>query len=297
MKTRNLLGTLFFVCFFVSSVLADNDSVAGTSISAGGDRIKMNAETKTVSKEQTVDSVEKLSAQEEQGQVELSDIRKHRERRLSSSFQIQVLGMVGSSAPNYTAPGGGIHIGYQLSDMFYIGWTAVAFPGGRNALDRDRQYRYNNVGDDDQVYGYDDIEKTVSELSPRHLLELRVMPWDIGLYFSVGGLYHGKDKTYTEFRSKERTIGDRTYTTTLRADVEYKEWIGAETGIGFNYRFRNGLTLGGAVNVGLGIRTPEVTVTSGSGFSQEDLDHWIKQIEYEERIIPYMMTWSIGYAF
>ncbi len=296
MKTRNLLVSFIIVCFSVNSVFAD--SVVGTSINAGGEKIKMDEETGKSSKKQRVNSVERIIVQNDEESVnqddELPEIRKNLQRR-SSSLQIQILQMNASSRPNSLAPGGGIHLGYQISDVFYIGLTSVGFVGNSNAMDENAQYAYDDS--DSEVYGQDDIDKTVSELSPRHLLELRIMPWDFGLYFTIGGLYHGKDTTYTTFKSKERTIGDGTYTTSLRADVEYDEWIGAATGIGFNYIFSNGLSLGTGANIGLGMRTPEVTVTSGISVDQDDMDFWQSQIETNEKIIPYMLTLSIGYAF
>ncbi len=311
MKTRNVLVSLFFVCFFVNSVLADNNSIVGTRISASGEKVQKNEEVKTVIKEQkaksldsivvqeeqTVKSLDKVATKDEQGESELPDGAKHLERRVSSPFQIQILHMVSSTSPTPFAPGGGIHLGYQISENLYLGLTSVGFLGHKNVLDRDRRYEYDDDGEDYEVYGQDNVERTVSELSPRHLLELRIMPLKCGVFFSIGGFYQGEDKTYTEFKNKERTIGNTTTITSLRADVVYKESTGVSTGAGFNYIFKNGLTLGAAAYIGSGTRTPNVTVTSGSSVNQDDLDYWENQIETNEEIVPYLMTWSVGYRF
>lgn len=225
----------------------------------------------------------------------------HVERRQSSRFQIQIVQTFGSATPHTFAPGAGLHLGYQLSEHFYLGLTSSAFYNGENIWDSEQSYNY----DDDEVYEYnrkhvygqEGIEETESELDPIHLLEVRLTPWDFGLYFSFGALYRGEQVSTTKFKSEQRDIGENTYTTGLEATVAYDEWYGAATGIGFNHIFESGLTLGSAVNVALGRQSAEVEVSATTAVSQDDLDYWKKQIEANENQTPYLFTLSLGYAF
>ena len=223
----------------------------------------------------------------------------HGVRRDLNPLQIQIVQTFGPATPHTFAPGGGLHLGYQLSDLFYIGLTSSAFAGGSNAWDEHRNYRYDDDDDvyDEEVYGQDGADFIESKLDPMHLLELRVMPWDFGLYFSFGAMYRGEQVSTTEFKSEKRTIGDKEYTTGLTAEVEYKEWYGGSAGIGFNYIFNCGLTLGTAINFGLNAQTPDVTVTSTAAVDEEDMEHWKKQIQTNEKQVPYLYTFALGYAF
>lgn len=223
---------------------------------------------------------------------------RHKERRLEKPLQIQFVQMMASSRPHGAAPGAGLHLGYQLSDLMYVGLTSTAFFDGRNILDDAHSYQY----DDDEYYdrktfGQEGAEKTESSLDPRHLFELRLTPWDFGLYFSLGALYQGEQTSTTTFKKESREVGYNTYTTALEATVVYKEWYSAATGIGFNYIFANGLTLGTSMNIGLGAQTPDVTVSADSAVSEADLNYWKKQIKSNEKQAPFMITGSIGYAF
>lgn len=226
----------------------------------------------------------------------------HVERRESNPFQVQMVLTTGPSMPNGGAPGGGVHLGYQLSNAFYLGWTSSAFFEGRNIWDDHRSYRYEDDDDHDhwdhdKVYGQDGVKKIDSELDPIHLMELRITPWDFGLYFSLGAMYRGKQTSTTTYKKDTRTIGENEYDTALTAEVEYKEMYAGTLGIGFNYIFNSGFTLGTALNLGLNAQTPDVTVSATENVSEEDLDYWKKQIEHNERQIPYLFTMSLGYAF
>ncbi len=224
----------------------------------------------------------------------------HGVRRDLNPFQIQLVQTFGPATPQSFAPGAGLHLGYQLSRTFYLGLTSSVFVDGKNSWDEHRNYKYDDDDDEyeDKIYGQDGATFIESELDPMHLLELRITPWDFGLYFSVGAMYRGKQKSTTEFKKELRTIGDNDYTTGLEATVEYKEWYGAATGIGFNYIFQCGLTLGTAMNFGLNAQTPDVTVTSTTvPVNEADMDHWKKQIQTNEKQVPYLYTFALGYAF
>jgi hypothetical protein len=237
-------------------------------------------------------------AEEESG-IEFSN----GERRLSSPFQIQVAHTFAGATPYSFAPGAGLHLGYQFSRLIYVGLTSSAFFNGENAWDDEQRYNYEDDDkryehDKDRVYGQEGVKESESELDPMHLLEVRVSPWDFGLYFSVGALYRGEQVSTTRFKSEQREVGENTYTTGLEATVAYEEWYGVSTGIGFNYIFDCGLSMGSAMNVALGRQSPEVAVSATSAaVSQDDLDYWQEQIESNESQVPYLFTMSLGYAF
>lgn len=228
----------------------------------------------------------------------------HGERRQDSPFQIQIVHTFAAATPNGFAPGAGLHLGYQLSDMFYLGLTSSAYFNGENAWDKERRYDYDEEEEEDEyeynrgrTYGQEGVEETESELDPVHLLELRITPWDFGLYFSFGAMYRGEQVSTTRFKTEKRDVGENTYTTGLEATVAYDEWYGAATGIGFNYIFDCGLTMGSALNVALGHQSAEVEVSADTNVSEDDLDYWQNQIEANEGQTPYLFTLSLGYAF
>lgn len=224
----------------------------------------------------------------------------HKERRIDRSFQIQFVQAFASANPYEMAPGAGLHIGYQMSESWYLGLTSIAYYEGRNMFEDRNQYRYDDdkYSDEfDKVYGQDKVEKSDSTLEPVHLLETRFTPWEFGLYFSFGVMYRGKQSSTTTFKEDSREIGDNTYTTGLEAKVDYKEWYAPSMGIGFSYIFNNGLVLGTALTNGLNRQTPDVEVSATAVVAQDDLDYWKKQIEYNERQIPSVFSLSIGYAF
>ncbi len=226
----------------------------------------------------------------------------HTERRDSNPFQIQLIGTVASATPYSGAPGAGLHLGIQLTNVIYLGLTSSTFFDSRNQWDDSHSYEYDSDDDDDccngrEVYGQDGVKKSESELDPIHLVEVRFTPWDFGLYFTLGGMYRGEQTSTITFKSDEREIGENTYTTALEALVEYEAWSGLALGWGINHIFENGITLGMAYNVGLGRQEADVTVASTNAVSEADMAYWKKQIKSNEKQIPYICTLAIGYAF
>ena len=65
----------------------------------------------------------------------------HGKRRNSNPLQIQLVQTFGSATPHTSAPGGGLHLGYQISDHFYIGLTSSAFANNTNVWDDRWKYR------------------------------------------------------------------------------------------------------------------------------------------------------------
>ncbi len=298
MKIRYLISNVLVFFFLIGNAYADNNSVVGTKMSAGGEKVEDNT---IIQPNQTGQQIDVQNTNNQTQHEDTGPVFYHKQRRMQNPLQINLLVGVGRSNPTPVGPGYGFHLGYQLSESIYIGWTSHAYAEGKNIWDDNRSYEYGDEDYDDnrQVYGQKGVEKTESELDPQHLLQLRLIPWDFGLYFSFGVLHQGAIKTTTKFKEQERTIGESTYNTSLEATVEYKSWTGLATGVGFNYIFDNGITLGTEFNVGLGVNSANATVenTGSVTVDPDDLDYWKKQIESNEKMAPCMMIFSMGYAF
>ena len=215
-------------------------------------------------------------------------------RRTEKPFQLHVV-LTGGGLNNVAhGPGGGIHLGYQISKLLYLGLTSKAFYNDHNFIDDSLGDRYDN----ETLYlGQEGAKESTSEIDPRHLIEMRFFPWNFGLYFSAGILHFGKQKSTIEFKKRTRVIGENEYKTGLTATLEYGAWTGAAAGIGFNHIFESGFSLGAGFNLGLGLISPEVTTTSTSAVSVADMEDWQEQIERNEKSLPHMFHFGIGYAF
>lgn len=254
--------------------------------------------TGTVFGQETADNqeTEKTSSEEESRFT-------HVKRRETRPIQLQLSQTFSSANPYSGAPGAAFHLGYQFSPRLYFGWTSSFFYGDRNLRDESFSYHYDS-GDKDWLFsdeeahpfGQEGAMVTSSRLDPIHLAELRVTPWDFGLYFSFGLMQRGAQRSTTEFGMQSREIGANTYQTSLEATLDYELWYGAAIGMGFNYIFESGLVLGANIVSGIGRQTPRVTVKSSAAVSEADLAFWKKQIEHNEKQIPHQFGLSIGYA-
>lgn len=227
----------------------------------------------------------------------------HLKRRNDTPFQIQLSQTFSSANPYSGAPGTAVHLGFQLNPRIYLGWTSSFFFGNRNLQDEAFSYKYDRdesgcftSDEDSKPFGQEDAVVTTSKLDPIHFAEVRVTPWDFGLYFSFGLMQRGYQRSTTEFASQSREVGENTYLTSLEATLEYERWYGGAMGMGFNYIFESGLVLGTNIVTGLGRQTPKVSVQSSAAISKADLDFWKRQIENNEKQVPFQIGLSIGYA-
>ncbi len=212
----------------------------------------------------------------------------------SRPFQAQFMLSAGGSYHNRSiSPSAALHLGYRFSKLMYLGLTSQAFYNDTASLNDDANKRY----DDDEVYGQEGAKETTINTDPRHLLEMRFFPFPFGLYFSAGLMHIGYEKIVTEFKSRSRIINETEYDTGLTTTLEYKEWTGAATGIGFHHLFSNGLSLSSGLNIGLNIQKPEITIESDEDIITEDLEEWESQIEANEKRVPLMFHIGVGYAF
>ncbi len=228
------------------------------------------------------------------GQNKMSAFLNHDEISALRPFQVQVMISGGGSRSDRSFnPGAGIHLGYQFSELMYLGLTSQTFYNDDINFHKDHNLRY----DDETVYGQEGARKTTVRTDPRHLLEMRFFPWRFGLYFSAGLMHYGYQKTVTEFKSRPRIINENEYDTGITTTLEYQAWSGVETGVGFNHLFANGFSIGCGFNFGLAVQTPEVTIESDVALSATDLAEWKEQIEANEQRVPVMFQFGVGYAF
>lgn len=280
MKLRTLFFSLFIVILSFGNIAlaADDDGVSSEQISTSESISEKNSE---LEKNEECDCFKRR-------------IFVHGERRIDRPLRAHiVLTGDGLNRIGYN-PGGGVHLEYQISNLIAIGLTSQAFYNDTNSWSDHNRHRY----DYDNVYlGQEGANEAVTEIDPRHLLEVRFFPWNFGMYFSAGILHVGKQKSLVEFKKRDRIIGENEYNTGLTATLEYEAWTGGAAGVGYNYIFQSGLSLGVGFSAGFGILEPNVTVTSTSAVTTDDMDAWQEQIEENEMSIPHIFHFGIGYAF
>ena len=75
----------------------------------------------------------------------------------------------------------GVASGYHISDSIYLGYTYVS------SMDLSLEPQNPST-----LYGQDYVEKMDVEENQDQSIELRISPFDSGLYFSIGGLSTGR---------------------------------------------------------------------------------------------------------
>jgi len=214
--------------------------------------------------------------------------------RENRTFNVQFVTLGGRPPAGVSGGHAGIHLGFQLSKMIYLGGTVTRFydsPFGNKD--------WKDEGWHEEPLGQEDGRLLDSEVGSRNSIEVRIMPFDFGFYFSAGILQQGKDEAHLRFATKDRAVGDNSYNTGLEAKVKYEARTIPMMGIGFQHVFFNGIVLGVGAQVGLSkLQEPDVTVTAtNSDVTQENMDIWKSQIEKNEKRLPGQGYLSVGYAF
>jgi hypothetical protein len=212
------------------------------------------------------------------------------ERPLQFQLMLTNGGGFGTTTRN---PGAAVHAGYQLSKSLYAGFTSQYFYNAGSP----RNWRDDKSYNDRKTFGQEAVIETVQTVDPRYLLELRVFPWSFGAYFSTGVMQVGRVESVTRFQQTERVINQTEYKAGPVVTLDYETWTGASIGTGFNQVFNNGFSLVTALNVGLGVQSPEVTIASDVPIAEADIEDWRERIEYNEQRVPFMFLIGIGYAF
>lgn len=294
MKSKYVSIFIVLVFLFSGNLMAEDFDPAGTQVETESTKTTQYPKTER----QTCCCVlcEDLTNRAEDEDDHSPDFQSKAESR---SFQAQWVIAAGPGSPKEShGPGGGIHLGYFLSRNMYIGLTSVAFADPevtRNSEDRDKFY------DDEKIYGQKGADTDKSVIDPKHVLELRFIPWNFGLYFSGGIMYNGVESYDVSFNKRDRTINGNAYTTGLEAQVEYEATILPTAGIGYNHLFNNAINLNVGLNVALAYpQRPDVdvkAVNSDSTVAQADLNYWKKRIEQNEKRSTALFTFGVGYSF
>ncbi len=303
MKAQHVLIGLLVFLLGTGMVYGETDSVDGSRVNAAGTRISDNEVSSSSENQNTPGETEITENSENIVYVKKCKVKSkgkrwfsfsNGKRRSEKPVQVQLL-LTGGDYSRYSfGPGAGIHLGYQVSKLVYVGLTS------QTSYDRDQYERdVQNYGYDEHTYlGQKGVTRIGTDTSSHQLAEIRFFPFEFGLYFSGGVAHLGAEKSTFGFRKRDRTVGDNDYTDTgLEATLEYAAWSGPVAGIGFNHVFENGFSLGAGFDVGLALQKPEVTVTSTGTVSEADLELWKDQIESNEARIPGQFHFAFGFTF
>ena len=298
MKTKYFNILVALLVLFSGNVLGQEINSAGTTIDT--EKTETNSEIKSDSGDDGCalsKLIEKAKSKcQEKEEDQSPDFRSKSESR---PLQVQMIFAGGPTSPtNSHGPGGGLHVGYFISKNLYIGMTSVAFADPESTKDSDNEDKFY---DDEKIYGQDGADIDQSVIDPKHILEVRLIPWNFGLYFSGGLIYNGEESYDVSFNKRDRTINGNSYRTGLEAKVKYKATILPTLGIGYNHLFNNAINVGVGLNVAMVYpQTPEVdvkAVNSDSTVAQADLNYWKGRIEKNEKRSTALFTVGIGYSF
>jgi len=171
---------------------------------------------------------------------------------------------------------GGALIGYHFNDQIFLGGTSIT-----------------NINEREAVTTFDNATVQSSLLEAKILPEglygkkyeqgriltgqLRISPWDTsGFFLSFGGYQEGSRKETLYFDRRDRKIGDTTYSnTTITIIVERDPVLAPLLGIGWNWIYENGFSLGfdltgGIVNEKI-TKAKATVLTANTGVTNGDL--------------------------
>ncbi len=310
MRVKYILISLLVLFSSAGMIHGESDSAGGTRVDAAGTR--QPNDDGSLSDSGHPNTTEESAITESEEVVVPAKIRKTRrkhgftniQRREVNPCQMQLLLDAGTNLTGHFAPSAGLHLGYQVSKVVYVGWSFQTYydsgefgPFGGDNFPNDNN-RYDEEYRERVLLGQKGARRVETDSHSKHLLEMRLFPFDFGLYFSPGIMRLGAEKRSYEFGKRKREVGDNEYTDTgLEATMEYGEWSGPTAGIGFNHIFENGFSLGVGASIGLTVQKPEVTVASTGSVTAADLEIWKEEIELNEGRIPGQFSFAIGFAF
>ena len=187
----------------------------------------------------------------------------------------------------------GLSVGYHFSRLIYLGGT---YQFGVEWNQRDDQQ-----DGDDPLYGQQGVDKDNVDLGARSAVELRISPWEFGLYFALGALHVQGDDESVRWDVRGRRVGRGDYITGLTAKIDGKPATVPALGIGFNHVFDFGLSL--AVGALVGVQraaATDVTVTAYGAdreVAASDLKRFREKIEDRYFDHPVMLHLAAGYNF
>ena len=129
----------------------------------------------------------------------------------------------------------GVALGYHISDSIYLGYTYVS------SMDLSLEPQNPRA-----LYGQDYVEKVDVEEDQDQSIELRISPFENGLYFSLGALSTGSKYQKVTFEKRNRVLPNDTQlpSTKIFVVTEVEPWSGLGLGLGYTAIWDFGLSIG-----------------------------------------------------
>ena len=156
----------------------------------------------------------------------------------------------------------GIRIGYQFNDYIYLG-------GIYQITDHISR---NNDSFDAQNIGLEGLLSSSERVAPRALLNLRLRPHRLSPFVSIGVVYNGDDVETIEYDHRSRQIGESNYEGPMTFEFTRKSAIRPAIGFGYQYTFKNRLTIGTEWTFDFFNPVPSPQIGLSSGFQLEPAD-------------------------
>ncbi len=183
----------------------------------------------------------------------------------------------------------GVALGYHISDSIYLGYTYVS------SMDLSLEPQNPRA-----LYGQDYVEKVDVEEDQDQTFELRISPFDSGLYFSIGGLSTGRKYQKVTFEERNRVLPNDTQlpSTKIFVVTEVEPWSGLGIGLGYTAIWDFGLSIGLGLIFSPVQLEPEVSVTADPDISAADKQSLIERVEKDfGKPNPSLGYLAIGYNF
>lgn len=186
----------------------------------------------------------------------------------------------------------GLHVGYHLTETFYLGLTHQFGYKGYIGTD-------NDPDDEVPVYGQQGADDVDTDIGSRSALELRISPWEPGFYFALAALHVEASEQEVRWDERGRRVGRGDYVTDLEADIKGHDVTTPAVGLGFNHVFDVGLSVGAGILLGLiQPEEPDVEVrASNPAVTDEDLARFRRDVRERFPDTPFMLHLAIGYNF
>ncbi|MGB0485935.1 MAG: hypothetical protein ACPGK1_15495 [bacterium] len=150
------------------------------------------------------------------------------------------------------------------------------------------------------LYGQDYVEKVDVEEDQDQSIELRISPFDSGLYFSIGGLSTGRKYQKVTFEERNRVLPNDTQlpSTKIFVVTEVEPWSGLGLGLGYTAVWDFGLSIGLGLIFSPVQLEPDVSVTADPDISAADKQSLIERVEKDfGKPNPSLGYLAIGYNF
>ena len=183
----------------------------------------------------------------------------------------------------------GVALGYHISDSIYLGYTYVS------SMDLSLEPQNPRA-----LYGQDYVEKVDVEEDQDQSIELRISPFDSGLYFSIGGLSTGRKYQKVTFEERNRVLPNDTQlpSTKIFVVTEVEPWSGLGIGLGYTAVWDFGLSIGLGLIFSPVQLEPDVSVTADPDISAADKQSLIERVEKDfGKPNPSLGYLAIGYNF